>query len=193
MTGWDRLRRLTLVAVAAILLASFGVGVWAGYVQLSGNIHEVEAGRLYRSKQLDADQLGTLLRDKRIRTVLNLRGGTMSDDWYRAEVATIEDAGARLIDLPLADDAEPTPTQLSDLRRILATAPTPLLIHCKAGADRTGLAVALYELLIVHRPADEAAGQLSFAYGHFPWLGSATAAMDRAYWKVAESLPGDAL
>ncbi len=45
-------------------------------------------------------------------------------------------------------------------------APKPLLIHCLAGADRTGLASALYVAGVEGRGELAAEWQLSIAYGH---------------------------
>lgn len=72
----------------------------------------------------------------------------------------------------------------------LEGAARPVLIHCKAGAYRTGLDSALFEYLVVGRTAEEASGQLSFLYGHFPWYPSQTGAMDRTFWDVAEGSLG---
>jgi len=54
-------------------------------------------------------------------------------------------------------------------------APKPLLIHCKAGADRTGLASALYLGALEHQTRETAGWQLSILYGHIaiPWLSCA--------------------
>ncbi len=43
----------------------------------------------------------------------------------------------------------------------------PAVMHCKSGADRAGLAAALYLILHEGRPVAEAARQLSARYGHF--------------------------
>ncbi|MFD2031462.1 tyrosine-protein phosphatase [Ancylobacter dichloromethanicus] len=44
----------------------------------------------------------------------------------------------------------------------------PILIHCQAGADRSGLASALYLAAIKKNSAEaEAEAQLSIRYGHF--------------------------
>ena len=40
-----------------------------------------------------------------------------------------------------------------------------MLIHCKSGADRTGLAAGLW-LLLQGRPPEEAVAQLSLRWGH---------------------------
>jgi hypothetical protein len=41
----------------------------------------------------------------------------------------------------------------------------PALIHCKSGADRTGLAAGIW-LLLQGRPVQEALAQLSLRHGH---------------------------
>jgi protein tyrosine/serine phosphatase len=57
----------------------------------------------------------------------------------------------------------------------------PILIHCKAGSDRTGLAAALY-LLTVNKPDEAAAeGQLSIRFGHFSLPFLPEYAMDRTF------------
>ena len=48
---------------------------------------------------------------------------------------------------------------------ILARAEEPILIHCKSGADRTGLVAGLW-LLLQGRPVSEAAAQLTLRHGH---------------------------
>ena len=39
-------------------------------------------------------------------------------------------------------------------------------MHCKSGADRAGLAAALYLIIMKNVPVEVAAKQLSFSYGH---------------------------
>lgn len=167
-----------------------GAGAWAAYLQATGNIHEVVPGQLFRSNQLGAAQLQALLQDEGIRTVINLRGGSRQDAWYREEADVVAGAGARLVDIPIADDKEPGVASIARLVTTLRSSPTPVLIHCKAGADRTGLAAALYLLEVAGLPPEVAARQLSFAYGHFPWLGSQTGAMDHAFWGFVDQRSG---
>lgn len=194
VTATGRARGMLLRAVATLaVVATIGVsavGGWVAYLQLSGNVHAVEAGEVYRSNTLSPSRLAEVLAGNGIRTVLNLRGAEPQSDWYRQEQSVVAEAGATLIDLQMSSTSEPSDDLVSKLVEIMRTAPRPLLIHCRAGADRTGLASALYELLIEHKKPDEAAGQLSFWYGHFPWLRSDTAAMDRTFWRIAnQGLP----
>ena len=48
----------------------------------------------------------------------------------------------------------------------------PLLIHCKAGADRTGLASALYLMIRQDEPPREAIRAFTIYHGHVPLFGT---------------------
>jgi protein tyrosine phosphatase (PTP) superfamily phosphohydrolase (DUF442 family) len=182
--GWRR--RAAAFAVLFFAIAAVPAG-WAGYLRVTGNIHEVVPGEVYRSAQLSASQLSSFIREKQIRTVINLRGASPGRRWYDDEINATTLAGARHVDLRMSADKDPSSELVASLIRILESAPRPFLIHCEGGADRSGLAAALYELRIDRRPAEIAASQLSFSYGHFPWLWSQTGAMDRTFWRVVDA------
>ena len=57
-----------------------------------------------------------------------------------------------------------------------------MLVHCKSGADRSGLVSALFRLVEERAPPAEADQELSLVYGHFPYLTSKTVAMDESFW-----------
>jgi hypothetical protein len=80
-----------------------------------------------------------------------------------------------------------SPQLIGDDNRIDRLSPTTLALKgiARYAKHRTGLAAALFELTVMHKPAEIASGQLSFRYGHFPWLMSETDAMDKAFWRVA--------
>jgi hypothetical protein len=136
-----------------------------------GNLGEVDAGRVLRSAQ-PTTQLRNLIRDYRIRSILNLRGGSTSDWWYDAEVKASEASGVAFYDFPLSATKRPTRLELLILIDILKACPYPLLIHCKAGADRTGLASALYRMIQRGDPPTQAEGSFSFEFGHIPLGGT---------------------
>ncbi|MBN9218358.1 MAG: tyrosine-protein phosphatase [Mesorhizobium sp.] len=179
-------RRAAKTLVGSAIGIAAGMALWAGYLQLTRNNHEVEPGVLYRSAQLAPEQLDSVIQGRRIRTVINLRGAFPGKLWYEAEVAAVRDAGAQFISLTMSANHQPDAVLLASLEQALRTAPRPILIHCNYGADRTGLASALFELLEEGKPAAEAHAQLSFRYGHFPWLTSRTGAMDQTFQQVVE-------
>ena len=178
MPIFGRTVRSLLIAIALVVLPP---ATYAGYLQLSGNIHAVEVGTVYRSGQLDGHDLGALVKEKGIRSILNLRGRHPDVGWYIEEADVARHSRIEHISIGISARKEP---DLITMRRIAAaieSAPKPLLIHCLAGADRTGLASAIYEYAVAGKTAEEADDQLSFAYGHFPWLWSRSGAMDQAF------------
>ena len=182
-------RRCVGAALALLLVPAAAGGGWAGWLRLSGNVHEFDAGA-YRSGQLGGDRLSQLVSEHGIRTVVNLRGVNPGKEWYDAEVRAVTGAGAVLASIPLSANHEPSPEMVARLVELLRTSPKPLLLHCEAGADRSGLAAALYELAVAHKGVDEAGRQLSFRFGHFPWLMSRSGAMDRAFDRFAATNGG---
>jgi protein tyrosine/serine phosphatase len=100
-----------------------------------------------------------------IGTIVNLRGARPCAS-YLLEREACEAAGIRLVDFPLASRAPPLREQVLDFDTLTAGIETPVLLHCKAGADRVGLASALYLMLRLGRPVEEALGQLHLRYGH---------------------------
>ncbi len=177
-------RRAAMALGLAVLAAGSGVAGWVVYLQASGNVHTVIAGQLYRSAELGKGGFEDVIERFHVRTVINLRGANRGKPWYENELAASAAMGARHIDLRMAATYVPSAAKLQEIRAVLGGAETPILIHCQGGADRSGLVAALYELWIAHRTPAEAGEQLSFAYGHFPWLGSPTAAMDEAWRRV---------
>jgi uncharacterized protein (TIGR01244 family) len=110
-----------------------------------------------------------------IRTVVNLRGGREFGCWP-LEKEACEAAGIRLVDMPLYARGVPRVEAIRWARELFQSIEYPALIHCKSGADRTGLAAALYLLLHEGRPVAEARAQLHRRYGHFRW--TATGVLD---------------
>ena len=189
--GSRRTRKVCLIAgaiLACLFLPAVGMGGWALGLQLVGNIHVVEPGHLYRAAQLNGAALDDVLDHYGIRTVINLRGANEGKDWYDNEIAVTRKHGLIHLDVRMSATSEPDEATVAKLIQDLRASPGPILIHCQSGSDRTGFASALYERFVAHHSITEAAGQLSFWYGHFPWLGSRTIAMDNAFERIAATV-----
>ncbi len=125
----------------------------------------VESGRLYRSNHPTPWQLRQAVRRHGIRTVINLRGHRPecgSDTLGRAEAAKL---GITHVDAPFESRGAPHKDRILRLAEIFARMDEPALLHCKSGADRTGLAAGLW-LLLQGRPVEAALDQLSIRFGH---------------------------
>lgn len=161
-----RVRTLRWVA-RGLAATALVVGLAIGWRWGSGNFGTVVRGEVYRSAQLGGDALSRTIRAHEIRTVLNLRGPNPDQDWYRAERSAAVDAGATLIDIPLASDHWLTTDQARTIVETLDTCDRPLLIHCQFGAERTGLVASIVELL---RPGGSTRGASSQFSPYFLFL-----------------------
>jgi len=183
------IRRWLIAGTAVLALTVASAGGFYAAVESGGNFHTVEAGSVYRSRQLSGPELDEAIATYGIKSVLNLRGAHPGREWYDAELAVATERNVAHYDYALSARRRVTPEQLEEILAIIRVAPKPILIHCKAGSDRTGLVAAVY-LLSHGEPPDEADGALSLRYGHFPWLGSRTKAMDESFEGYVVDLAG---
>jgi protein tyrosine/serine phosphatase len=174
------IKRFLLAVTAVLALTVAGAGGFYAYVEADGNLHVVDEGNLYRSRQLSGPELEHAIGTYGIRSILNLRGAHPGRDWYDAEMAVATEKNVAHYDYGISAVHRVSPAQLDEILAIIRVAPKPILVHCRAGADRTGLVSAAY-LLTHGEPPDEAEGALTLRYGHFPWLGSRTRAMDESF------------
>lgn len=165
-----------------LVAASAAFAMYLGILQVSGNFHEVIAGQLYRSSQPSDGQLADYVKSSGIRTIINLRGENENSGWYRDETATAATLGVQHIDFPMSARKRLGAERVAQLVQIMRDAPKPILIHCKSGSDRTGLASAIYVYRVAGLDEETAEHQLSIWFGHLsiPYLSSAYA-MDRSW------------
>ena len=125
----------------------------------------VEPGRLYRSNHPSPGQMRRAVQAAGIRSIVNLRGHRQNcgSDALGREVAA--ELGLTHVDAPLESRGAPHKDRLLRLAGLFSELPEPVLIHCKSGADRTGLAAGLW-LMLQGRPVEEAMRQLSWRFGH---------------------------
>jgi protein tyrosine/serine phosphatase len=181
-----------LARLAGLCLTSISIlaGGYLGALQLTGNVNTVIAGELYRSGQLTPHQLDDYVAEYGIKTIVNLRGDNQGDDWYETEIAQSRDLHIEHVDFGLSARRELTAERAAQLMTILRAAQKPILIHCKAGADRSGLISALYLAIIKRWSPEVAKAQLSIRYGHISLPFIPEYAMDRSFVKVVPALLG---
>lgn len=103
-----------------------------------------------------------------IKSVINLRGADVYS-YYLFEKEACADYGMALYDLPLEARKLLPADMYLELFDLMDRVEKPMLIHCKSGADRTGLAAAFYMIDYQGVPVEEAAKQLSIKYAHQHW------------------------
>jgi protein tyrosine/serine phosphatase len=179
------MRRILLRGVLPILSVPLAFFAYFGILLLSGNFHEVIPGQLYRSSQLSDAQLSDYVKANGIKTIINLRGENGRSAWYKSETATAEKLGVQHVDFGMSARKELSLSRVAQLIQIMRDAPKPVLIHCKSGADRTGLASAIYVNRVAGMDEETAEQQLSLWFGHLsiPYLSSAYA-MDKSWEEI---------
>lgn len=165
-----RRRRLlvSLLTVSLLVVAT----IWTLRRPLfQGNLGVVDPGRVYRVAQPKPGDWDHLLSALRPASVINLRGGSMKDAWYAAEVR-LAARGVDVYELPMNARRRPRRFELLALLDLFDRCRYPLIVHCKAGADRTGLASGLYRMYRLGEPPEAARGSLTIAHGHVPVTGT---------------------
>jgi protein tyrosine/serine phosphatase len=170
-----RKSRISIAVILTLLLLSAGYL----YVEESHNFHPITEGEAYRSAQLDREEFEYYIKRYNIRSIINLRGENPQAPWYQEELGISAERHIKHYDVALSSSHEPTEEDVRKLIEIFRTAPRPVLIHCLAGADRSGLAAAMWKVVIDKEPKSEAERQLSILYWHLP-VGKACA-MDRFF------------
>lgn len=131
------------------------------------NFFEVSPG-VYRSNQPSHQRFKTYAA-MGIKTVINLRGASPGRPSYLFEQESCQQFGLELIDLTLEARGAPNRENLLKLISLFRTLERPFMFHCKSGADRAGMASAVYKLVIDMRPVAEAQKMLSLKYIHLKW------------------------
>jgi len=108
---------------------------------------EVVPGEVYRSAQPSPATLKRWVRQYGLKTVVNLRGP--SDlPFHAQEREAARAAGVNMIDIRFTASRQPTAPWLRRFIETLESAPRPILLHCRDGIDRAGIASVMAAMAI---------------------------------------------
>ena len=163
-----RIAAILLITTTAVWLSGCGLAVADNSAPLTvwDNFAVIKDGQAYRSAQLDATSIRLVVDTYGIKTIVNLRGENSDAPWYQAERTAAEEAGAKLVDVSMSASHLPSREILLQIYDTFTTADYPILIHCQAGADRTGAAAAIWRMM-QGDAREAAASELSLLHGHF--------------------------
>jgi hypothetical protein len=148
------------------LAALLWIGIKAYDVFLGANFHMIVPGRVFRSAQLSGTALEHKLRAWNIRTVVNLRGSCDPCPWYLDESRATNRLNVCQEDISFSAGHLPAVSEVRRLIEVLDRTEYPILLHCRRGADRTGMAAAMVMLLQTDASMGQAGRQLGLRYGH---------------------------
>jgi len=165
---WRRRMKWAGAVLAVLIVILISVGYYIGF--LGDNFRVVSPGKCYRSAQLSPCELDEYIRKYGIKSVVSVRGKSDRKPWSRDEADICKKNGCEFYGYPLQSGRMTSPKPLLELIERLETGPYPMLIHCRQGADRTGLASVFYRTLVEKQTVDSALPeQLTWRYAHINW------------------------
>ena len=121
--------------------------------------------KVIRSNHLGNFHL-TKLKKNGLRSIVNLRGGQQfAQNAFEKEFC--QNNKVKYYNIPLASTQWPSKHALLKLIDIFENADSKMLIHCKSGADRTGLVVGIYLIWKLKVSGQEAKKNLSIRFLHW--------------------------
>lgn len=156
------LRRLLIVC----MIIAFCVLVWEEFLEdrlVAKRWGVVEPGKIYRSGQISSYLIEPMLRENHIEKVIALNGSDLKKPYLKAEVETAKKLQIDHQVLHLigdgTGDVDDYAEAVAEIMRC-EKAGKPVLVHCAAGAQRTGGVVAAYRMLVQKKTPEEAYQEL---------------------------------
>jgi protein tyrosine phosphatase (PTP) superfamily phosphohydrolase (DUF442 family) len=154
----------------AFLVPVLAFGTWWFVVQyVYFNFHAIIPGQAYRSAQPSPAFLQKVVDDEHIRSIIKFNREVESD-WSQEEPTEAKRLDVELFYIPVGVSELPGRPDMIRIIHAIDAAPRPVLVHCKTGADRTGLAAVLIAMKngVPFQQARDAELRFRFLHvGHF--------------------------
>jgi len=159
---------LTADDVSSMITGASETSDYVPAISFSNNLHEVIPQEFYRSGEMSYQRLQEVIKEKGIKTVVDLRLGADEPDAFgRTEADYMLALGVNYYHIGFQSSAIPPLEKIHSLLTAFDEAVTPILVHCSSGTHRSGFASALW--VLQHQGGDrtQAIAQLSPRYGFF--------------------------
>ena len=135
-----------------------------GFLRLRfANHHEIGGG-MFRENQPSPKRIAILAK-MGIKTIVNLRGESPKG-FYLLEKEACEKHGIELINFRMYSRDVHSREKIRAAKELFEQIEYPALMHCKSGADRTGIMGVLYRHFHMGDTIEQAMEQLRFKYLH---------------------------
>ena len=127
------------------------------------NHHDIGGG-MYRENQPSPKRIAEWA-EMGIKTNINLRGDSPKG-FYLLEKEACEKHGITMVNFRVYSRDTHTPEKIRAAKELFESIEYPAVMHCKSGADRTGIMGVLYRHFHMGDTIEQAVEQLSFKYLH---------------------------
>ncbi len=160
---------ITAVTIAASLaLGGVGYAQWVHPNLFPKNFGVVAEGKLYRSGNLTAMATRSVIREHGIKTIVDLGAYDTRPELEIEAQKVADEMGVERRVFRLSGDGTGNPNAYVEALRII-TDPSkhPVLVHCAAGSERTGVCIMLYRELVENKPTGSTMHE-TLTFGHDP-------------------------
>jgi protein tyrosine phosphatase (PTP) superfamily phosphohydrolase (DUF442 family) len=140
-------RRIITVVIALLIVGGAGLAYYVDHYLPYWHWRTVEKDGLYRSSQLDPEQLGEAIDKFGLKTIINLRDvpERTNGDWYEKQNEVVRGKGALVLDVPLKAGTPPNAEQVELILKVLDDPKNrPAMAHCYHGSIRSAALEGLY-------------------------------------------------
>ena len=152
--GYSRTGRRWLFVAGLVIVVGLAIWAWFGVIKyhvIPKRFGVVEQGRIYRSGQISAPLIKRILTKYNIRVIIDLTSADPNDHDKQAEKQAAAQLNIKVLRFSMSGNGTGDVNDYATAVAAIANAEKqnlPVLVHCAAGAQRTGGVIAIYRLLV---------------------------------------------